>query len=390
MATPLRRLVALGPAGCIWPGCPQDLRYGNNRRWLRESGTKWVRLWADWPSLEPANGQYDLNRWYALDAQIAAAHADGLKVILTPYRFPTWANGTESMTAEQLAATTPDRKFPSDPESKAKSLLFRPPADVSETSQWGRFMKRIVDRWSPSSPYRPSATTFVDVIEVCNEPNHQWWPQQAPSTTTDPYAQSTISVHDVVARMFVTAQKLSKRHAVTPLLAGPGSADGVDSNRMRTGYHSFGERLLTRLKELGFTGGANWVWTHHNYSDVAAGNGARTADMRRRLVNRWAGWPSGNAADPQVWITEGGVTLSKIQSTYAITDPVAKKAKQAELVQRNWDVMLNGTEGAGVAMTCQYLLHTDPAYDSGVCETPETGGATRPAYATWKSLPSWQ
>lgn len=41
-------------------------------------------------------------------------------------------------------------------------------------------------------------------------------------------------------------------------------------------------------------------------------------------------------------------------------------------------------------MTCQYLFHTDPNDDSGLCDTPETGGATRPVYATWKSLPSWQ
>ena len=380
MASPLRRMVALGPAGCIWPGSPQDLRYGSNRAWLRDSRTRWVRMWADWPSLEPAAGQPDAGRWSALDAQIAAAKADGMKVMLTPYRFPTWANGTAALTAEQLAATMPDRKFPSDPDSKAKSLLFRYPDDVSETSAFGRFMTKLVTRYAGK----------VDVLEVCNEPNHMWWPQQAPSTTTNAYAQSTIIVHEVVAKMYVTAQRITARTAGAPMLAGPGSADGVDANRMRTGYHSFAERLLTRLPQLGFRPGARFVWTHHNYSDVAAANGTRAADMRRRLVNRWAGYPYGDAARPELWLTEGGVTLSKVQSTYGITDPAAKRAKQAELVRTNWDRMLGTAEGAGVTMTCQYLLHTDPAYDSGLCETPETGGATRPVYATWKSLPSWQ
>ena len=112
--------------------------------------------------------------------------------------------------------------------------------------------------------------------------------------------------------------------------------------------------------------------------------------MRRRLLNRWAGYPGGDATRPHMWITEGGVTLSKIQSTYGITDPAAKRAKQAELIQKNWNRMLYGPEAAGITMTAQYLFHTDPNYDSGLCETPEAGGATRPAYATWKALPSWQ
>jgi len=41
-------------------------------------------------------------------------------------------------------------------------------------------------------------------------------------------------------------------------------------------------------------------------------------------------------------------------------------------------------------MTAQYLWYTDPNYDDGVCETFESGGATRPAYRTWKALPSFQ
>ena len=376
----LRRCVAMGPAGTMWPGSAQDLRYGSNRQWLRDSATKWVRLWADWPTLEPQQGQFDQFRWDALDAQIAAARADGMEVILTPYRFPTWANGTAAMTSAQLTASMPDRKFPSDPESKAKSLNFRWPEDVSEASAWGRFVQRLLSRYAGR----------IRVLELCNEPNHQWWPQQAPSTTTDPYAQSTIVVHDVVARMFVTAKALAAKTPYAPMLAGPGCADGVDSNRMRTGYHSFAERLLTRLTELGFTPGNRFVYTHHNYSDVAAGNAARAADMRRRLLNRWAGYPAGDATKPELWITEGGVTLSKIQSTFGITDAAAKRAKQAELVKTSWDRMWSGTESAGITMTCQYLLHTDPNYDSGLAETPEAGGATRPAYVTWKSLPSFQ
>ena len=33
----------------------------------------------------------------ALDAQVEAAHADGMQIILLPYRYPRWANGTEGI-----------------------------------------------------------------------------------------------------------------------------------------------------------------------------------------------------------------------------------------------------------------------------------------------------
>lgn len=395
MATGLRRMIALGPAGSIWPGSSQDLRYGSNRAWLRDTGTRWVRLWADWPSLEPAPGQLDTGRLQALDAQVAAARADGRKIMLTPYRFPTWANGTAAMTAEELAATMPDRRRADQADSSAKSLLFRVPEDLSETGAYGRFLELLMRRYAKK----------VDILEVCNEPNHQWWPQQAPSTTADPYASGTIVVHEAVARMFVTAQLIQSRINGAPILAGPGCSDTTDGGRLRTPYHSFTERLLNRLAELGFRPGARFAYTHHNYTDVTYDQGAgstspdlaaqptrltnRAADVRRRLVNRWAGWPSADAANPQVLLTEGGVTLANVRSRYGLTDPEEVQRKQGELLQRNWNRMAPATgEGAGIAMVCQYLLHTDPNFDSGLCEAAEYGGARRTAYATWKALPS--
>src|SRR5215217_1571756 len=125
MATDLRRMVVLGPAGCIYPGSAQDLRSGSNRRFFQETGTRWVRLWADWPSLVPTADTPDVAKVASLDAQIAQARRDGLQVILTLYRFPSWANGTASLTPEQLAATMPDRRSATDPDTRAKSLLFR-------------------------------------------------------------------------------------------------------------------------------------------------------------------------------------------------------------------------------------------------------------------------
>src|SRR5690349_4986339 len=210
MAANLRRMVVLGPSGTINPGGAHDYRSASNRLFFSDTRTRWVRLWADWPTLEPANGQLDATRLAALDAQIARAKRDGLGVVLTLYRFPTWANGTDALTPAQLAATMPDRKAATDPGSKAKSLMLRYPDDVSPTSVFARFLTTLVSRYSRNNRARPNVDAVVDFIEVCNEPNYMWWPQQAPSADpANPYATAAITVGDDVARMFQTAQRVT-------------------------------------------------------------------------------------------------------------------------------------------------------------------------------------
>src|SRR4051812_22943227 len=105
-SAPLRRCVSLGANGVINPGSSQD--YRTNRAFLIETGTKWVRLWADWPSLQPEASlapDQGSGAWRVaeLDKQIAQANADGIQVILCSYRFPTWSNGTAGLTSAQEA-----------------------------------------------------------------------------------------------------------------------------------------------------------------------------------------------------------------------------------------------------------------------------------------------
>jgi hypothetical protein len=403
MATRLRRCIVLGPAGVIRPGSPQDYRTGSNRFWLRDSRTRWVRLWADWPSLMPVADQLDPTLIGALDAQIARARADRMRIILTAYRFPTWANGTAAMTPDQLAATMPDRRSSNQPDARAKSVLFRYPDDLSPTGPFGRFLRLLIERYGrPTAPGRS-----VDILEVCNEPNLQWWPQQGPSATPDRYGRGAILVDDAVARMFLTAKQIADDAGRDIILAGPGSADLTASNRLRTGYHSLGERILGSLAAAGVVPGPQFAWTHHNYADVtydqgpgstapdAATNGARqtnlAADMRSRLVGRWAGWPVADVASPQLLLTEGGATLANMQARYGLTDPADQRRKQAELIRRNWNRMASDSDdGAGIAMTSQYLLYSDASFDSGLCDPFDAGGATRPSYQAWKGLPSFR
>jgi hypothetical protein len=312
-----RRCVALGPAGCIAPGCPQDLRAAGNRALLADSGTRWVRLWADWPTLMPAPGTLAADRVAALDDQLAIARADGLRTILTLYRTPGWVG---------------------------RVVAAGPP--------WKQFVEWVIARYGAQ----------LDMLELCNEPNLQG---------TSP---------ETVAAMFATAQQIAGGLGSRLVLAGPGTSDV-------RGYASFTERLLDALDERRFVAGPRFAWTHHNYADVAYGT-SRTADVRRRLIGRWAGWPAGDAGAPQLLITEGGVTLGTIARRLGVADPVAQRAKQAELLHAAFARLAGGHDGAGVALVTQYLFHTDPRYDSGLCETAESGGKRRPAYEAWRSLPS--
>jgi hypothetical protein len=313
------------------------------------------------------------------------------------------------MTPAELAATMPDRKATAaSPDTSAKSLLFRYPDDVSAGSAWGDFVDRIASRYSAGNPARPALDATIDVLEITNEPNLQWWPQQGPSTDpANAFGPGPIVVHDVLARMFATAKTIVARYGNEPMLAGPGLADSVGDTRLRTGYGTLSDRLLPALPGTGFTAGPRFAWTHHNYTDVTFDQGAGTtapdrtttarttsfaADMRRRLIaGGWAGWPTGSAADPWIMLTEGGVTLQSIRSAtrWNIADPAAQRAKQAELLQRAWNRMAATADGAGIAVAANYLWYTDPNFDSGLSDALADGGATRPSYTTWAGLPSF-
>src|SRR3954452_18445062 len=110
MAANLRRMVVLGPSGTIQPGSSHDYRQAGNRRFFAETGTRWVRIWADWPTLMPDASGFAPAFIDSLHDQIALARRDGLRIVLTLYRFPTWANGVGRMGPAELAATMPDRR----------------------------------------------------------------------------------------------------------------------------------------------------------------------------------------------------------------------------------------------------------------------------------------
>jgi hypothetical protein len=394
MAAGLSRLVAMGPSGVTTPGSSQD--YANNASFMKDTRTKWTRFWADWPTLQPeATKTPDkgsgATRLAALDRQIAAANADGVNVMLTVYRFPRWANGTASLTPDQDASfQLPDRV--EEGGTHRKALEMRIPSDLSPTSRFASFLDFLIGRYNSGNPQRPGT---IAALEVCNEANLTYWPQMGPSPTSNPYDPGTVTIQNAIAKMFIAAQQVNARYGNRVLLLGPGNAERSTDGRLGTSYTTTTRRTLLRLNALGFSAGRSFGWSTHNYINVEYDQGAgsslgrktnNVAVTHRQLVGNWAGWPNADPSDPGIAITEGGARLSRIASVWKISDPDALRQKQAQLLQANWDRMYLGSDGAGVHILTWYLFYTDVNFDAGLCETD---GTPRPAYATWKSLPSF-
>ena len=196
-------LVDITPNGVLSPGSRQDYLWLRAQEWWEELliDTRCIRFWSIAPrfrgtspttrSARRRRARLEALRLRNLDAQIRAANADGLEVILLPYRYPLAANGTLSLPVE-------NRLF--EPENRAggngylswfydrtqaaptlKDLHYRlPPDGHGPDSQWGRFVGAMFERWVASSDVHGRA----DVIDVCNEPNGQLWPQRGPAANT--------------------------------------------------------------------------------------------------------------------------------------------------------------------------------------------------------------
>ena len=339
MADALARGAALGPGGV-----GDEQRYGSNRRFLAETGCTWVRLWAEWPKLQPRPDRAP--DFGALDAEIAAARADGMKVMLTSWRFPRWANGTAGLTPEQDEAfELADRLDRGGDPARRKDLTFRAPADLGPGSPFGRWIAALGDR-------------DVDAVEVVNEPNLQLWPQR--------------DLHVPVARMMATGQAVL---AGRRLLVGPATADLSGGGALHTDQLDFARALLDELRSTGFVPGARTAWSHHNYSDVESDSGEGIAAAGALVRERWPGVP--------ILVTESGARLTAIARAEGLRDDARVRYRQAELIARGHERLRTGPEGEGVELLLQYLFISDLNYDSGLCELD---GRPRPSYYAWADL----
>ena len=365
----LRKLLDIGPGGVILPGSAQDLRYARNAAYFADTGTRWIRLWADWPSLQPhpdyapddprSPGAWKL---YALDQQIRLANARGIHVLLLPYRFPTWVNGTAGLSARE-------RYGRADEPPHRRALEYRLPGDAyGPASAWAGFFSFLYARYHAGRESGPR----VDAFELVNEPNLQLWPQAG--------------IAREIARLIMTAQGISARHAHSTLLLAPSiSDDDARSSARYTRWDEFVPALLDELAAIGYLAHSGQAWSHHNYTDVERRRTATNSQAIRSLLDgRWAGYAEGRT--PTVFITEGGARLSRMPALYPAEEP---RAAQARGLRDAW--ALHAAEdgaGAGVAMFAQYLLHADPNFDCGLLD-PYPSTRKRPAYAAWRAFPAY-
>ena len=434
MSSDLKKCIDITPNGVLKPGSRQDYLWLRAQPWWEEIlvDTRYIRFWIDRPSLqgdatnyplgEAPDGSIEAFRLQNLDAQIRAANADKLKVILLPYRYPLAANGTATLPVEnrlfepedRVSGNAVDAYLPwfydrRRPAPSPKDLHYRlPPDGHGPDSHWGRFVRAMFERWVA----RRDAYGRADVIDVCNEPNGQLWPQRGPSSDTstiegrfevgpapayriNPVPTSQLTVHKAVAEMMQTVDQFARFYHPRVLCFAPSTADSdvtatgsyrVTSKFAATRYSAtlsdpFVPALLDELDRLHFKGGGRWLWSFHNYNDWERAED-RVAQLRPLLNGRWRG-RTDDLGDPVLVATEGGCRLNRV--TLPTRFP---GVSGQELLDKHALIVSEGIQrfaqddgvGAGVTLLTQYTVCADSGFDTGLRD--ELGGE-RPAWGAW-------
>jgi hypothetical protein len=431
MSSLLRKCVAFGPDGTIDPGIgqPQNLAYQNplgtyhNVNVLLDSGTRWVKIWADLLTLWPQENGLNQTRRDGLDFQIALAKAYGFGVILSiNFRLPQWITGAP----DPVGVTGSPLR-----DNQDKYFSQQMPKDTSPGCKWELAFKALASRYSRTAnpnnrPLNNMAT--VDIIEFCNEPNQNWY-----ELNPDGFYRLTGDVAYTTATLFKRARNVINQLGGSPIVAGPatgdlaGPATGNDWELPalpgRRNYYDFTKDVLANLAGNGFYKVGSdllCMWTQHNYSDVCFDQGRNTqapsagryrlkdpqfvrsqmrASVTRTLLQQggWKGFPTGSSVDPRLYLTEGGTTRAVIDKEWGKpltpgADPTVSDADyrttQALLTYKNLVRLSDDvadTGGAGIEMMTTYLLITSRTHDSGLLETDLT---RRSVYSSvWKPYP---
>jgi Cellulase (glycosyl hydrolase family 5) len=338
---PMGRGIDLTPQGLRTPGALQDYTVLRAQAWAPPliERTTHVRFWVDWPYVQPDGGialenpaNPGLPHLAALDAQVDAALADGLQVILMPYRYPRWVNHTRV----HFHGKSPEWRIPD--------------SGHGPYSPWARFVEALWRRYAGR----------MSCFEVVNEPNLQLWPQD--------------DVAERVAWMIATVDGIALRHDRAATCLAPSISD-AESDRpfMITERRPFTAALLDALERRGFAGGEHWVWSFHNYNDAELG-GDRVSDTRAQLAPRWRGRRAGDGG-PLLYATEGGVRLHGVSRRYGERfSPQRRRELQAALLS---EAIARYERTPGVGLFTQYTVTADPGYDCGL---READGSPRPAF----------
>lgn len=362
---------------------PQDYRLWGNREYLRDdSETHWVKLWVSWYELQEGfkprsqtdswkqlnsapNGQNYLKR---LDRQVKAANDDGAGVIICLQQaFPTWSSGATG----------------TDPNS-SKAASQKVPNDLSPNGPWAWFISHLSARYNgtynssgPRDPNRKDSRSFgnpdkalAHAIEVSNEPNTLYWPQE--------------NIHKRAAQMIRTGEELSFQWG-RQTIVGPATLDSPDPVSTRplvsTDWKTFTEGVLAELAD--FRPRVMVSWSMHNYRDLAREESGATSRAKQVIdllyANNWKG-----GGDRNLWLTEGGYNMGTNW-----TNPTTRDL-QASRIAKNFEEMRLLPD---VFLWTQHVINdvTGNSFRSGLRDdfiySPAGPGPKRPSWDTWRQAP---
>jgi hypothetical protein len=398
----------------------------SNRAIVSQSNTRWVKLWVDWPSAQPAEPADPYQSWAQLgqmqspggyfdrlDAQIRAVNNDseassGIGVFLGLFQtYPLWASGNTSGSRNPCGV----------PDSERKKLPLR--ADTN--SPWAWFIAYLLARYKPGTQppygiYNPNGPNhangpsgwygnprraYVSGLEICNEPNLENWPQ------TD--SNGAKNIHCTIGTMFETAEAYAYGFGPgCPALLGPGTSDAVDAGDpvdqspqkdCYTRYYEFTDLVLQQLKN--FQPRVPFYWSMHNYRDITndtIGRFQTQVDLLRRPRSA-GGWDPSPSA-PFI-ITEGGYRLNSTGLPQGTCQWVptggsypcysaAQENTQAQKMQNAYGLRFGGHPNAYTF--AQYKINNgyDPALDTFQTGLRAENGVNslhdRPLRNTWAGL----
>jgi hypothetical protein len=388
----LRKCISMGGPGPMRvDDSPDDYLLWGNREFIRDSRTAWVKLWISWYDLQQELGAAPAGRvqswehlnsapggqsWLRrLDRQVKAIRTDGLGVILTLYQaFPRWANGATGV----------------DPVGGTRPAEQRVPLDLSVNGPWGWFIGHLLARYKkgaavnatgprePALGENPSLTRFgnpeggaIDALEICNEPNHIYWPQEG--------------IEVAVAQMIRTATSLSQTWGGTMILAPatsdyPDDANIVNSRGIvSTAWDGFTRAVLRELRSFRPTVPVRW--SHHNYRETRF---TEAPDRSRRVVSllpvsRW------RMGTQPVWLTEGGYNMRTLWQ-----DPQTRE-DQATLITRSFQGTRQAPE---VYLWTQHTISDKQGnnWKGGLRDDFTWGvgpGQPRPSWYAFRDLLAW-
>ena len=285
--------------------------------------TSHLRLLADWPSIQPVPAsrrarQPGAASLAALDAQVDAALADGMKIILVPYRYPRWANGTDGLRvrsvggqrvlrrgiASRAAVAVPRlHRGPAPDAAVQRRCEYRlPPDGFGPDSRGRRYVEWLWDRYADRRRRRvrgrqraePAALAAADHVETddCDGPlGHR----RARRWSIAPRGRGDDD-HDGRDR---APPRRRRRSCSRPSMLGQrhrrrsrARTTISHTNRHTRATDPFAESLLDGARARGFDGGDRWIWSFHNYTDVERKQLARRRLRRSCSTERgWSGPP---------------------------------------------------------------------------------------------------